>query len=141
MPSNDASTSLVIGHDGSSGADCALAVGLDRRWVVLAAALRAGDINVAQAEVIARALEDLPREVPEDVLVRAEETLVGHAAEFGPRQLARLGRRILDVVAPDIADEAGPARGRSDSPGLTCTLFPMDQRTKHAIGGQWARPG
>ena len=91
-------------------ADLALAVGLDRRWVVLAAALRAGDVNVAQAEVIARALEDLPREVPEDVLVRAEETLVGHAAEFGPRQLARLGRRILDVVAPEIADEAEAKR-------------------------------
>ena len=31
-------------------------------------------------------------------------------AEFGPRQLARLGRRILDVVAPEIADAAEAKR-------------------------------
>ncbi len=38
-------------------------------------------------------------------MARAEETLVGHCAEFGPRQLAQIGRRIVEVVAPQIADE------------------------------------
>ncbi|MEZ5095968.1 MAG: DUF222 domain-containing protein [Nocardioides sp.] len=69
---------------------------------------------MAQARVIARALddlpEDLPEEVPADVVALAESTLVGHCAEFGPRQLARLGRRILDVVAPEIADAAEARR-------------------------------
>src|SRR4051812_39822929 len=91
-------------------ADLALAVALDDRWAALGAALRSGDVTVAQAQVIARVLDDLPSEVPSDVLAHAEETLVGHAATFGPRQLHRLGRRILDVVAPEIAEEAEARR-------------------------------
>ncbi len=91
-------------------AELALAVGLDGRWSVLAAGLRTGDITVAQAEVIARALAALPRDIGPDALVRAEETLVEYAADFGPRQLARLGRRILDIVAPDLADVAEARR-------------------------------
>lgn len=91
-------------------ADLSLAVALDRRWTVLAQAVRDGKANVAQAQVIVRALDALPREVPDDVLARAEETLVGHAAHFGPRPLARLGRRILDALAPEIAEAAEARR-------------------------------
>ena len=91
-------------------ADLTLAVALDRRHTVLADALRDGAANVAQAQVIAGALDALPREVPAEVVGLAEERLVGYAAEFGPRQLARLGRRILDVVAPEIADAAEAKR-------------------------------
>ncbi len=85
-------------------ADLVLARALDRRYAVLAASLRDGSVNLAQARVIVRALDDLPEDVPAEMIGLAEETLVGHAASFGPRQLARLGRRILDVVAPEIAD-------------------------------------
>jgi len=35
----------------------------------------------------------------------AESRLVAYAGEFGPVELRRLGRRILDVVAPEIAEE------------------------------------
>ena len=77
---------------------------------VLADALRDGAANLAQAQVIVRALDGLPREVPAEVVGLAEERLVGYAAQFGPRQLARLGRRILDVVAPEIADAAEARR-------------------------------
>lgn len=91
-------------------ADLALGTALDRRWAVLARALSDGACSVAQAQVIAGALERLPREVAADILVMAEEVLVGHAAEYGPRQLARLGHRILDVVAPEIAEEAEARR-------------------------------
>ncbi|MFC7495134.1 MULTISPECIES: HNH endonuclease signature motif containing protein [unclassified Nocardioides] len=94
-------------------ADLALAVAVDRRWSVLGGALRAGDATLAQAQVIARALAALPGDVPADILASAEETLVGHAADFGPRPLARLGARILDVIAPEIA-EAAEARRLAD---------------------------
>jgi hypothetical protein len=36
----------------------------------------------------------------------AEARLITYADEFGPRDLARLGRRILDTVAPEIAEAA-----------------------------------
>ncbi|WP_432478525.1 DUF222 domain-containing protein [Nocardioides sp. GXQ0305] len=52
-----------------------------------------------------RALDDLPAHVGADVERLAEERLVAEAARFGPRQLRVLGRRILDVVAPEVADD------------------------------------
>ncbi|MEZ5094192.1 DUF222 domain-containing protein [Nocardioides sp.] len=91
-------------------AELRLARSLDTRWAVLAAALRDGEATLPQAQVIARALDDLPAEAPVEVVALAETTLVAHAAEFGPRQLARLGRRILDVVAPEIAEAAEARR-------------------------------
>ena len=87
-------------------ADLRLAVALDRRWQTLGAALREGRVNTAQASVIVRALDELPDEVPTAVLHRAEAVLIEHAGRFAPKQLARIGRHILTVVAPDLVDEA-----------------------------------
>jgi hypothetical protein len=70
-----------------------------------AAALRRGEINVAQAEVVVRALDDLPAEVDDAVRSAAEERLVEEAGRFGPRALRVLGRRVLDVVAPEVAED------------------------------------
>lgn len=92
-------------------ADLRLATALDRRYAALAAAMREGGVSVDQARVIARALDELPREdLPTDVLVAAETALVEHATRFGPRQLARLGRRILEVVAPGVVEETEARR-------------------------------
>lgn len=87
-------------------ADLRLGVAVDRRWQTLGAALRDGRVNTAQASVIVRALDELPDEVPTNVLDRAEAVLIEHAARFAPKQLARIGRHILTVVAPDLVDEA-----------------------------------
>ena len=57
-------------------ADLALAGALDRRYPTLAAALRAGDANVAQARVIVRAMDALPDTVHADTVSRAEAHLV-----------------------------------------------------------------
>jgi hypothetical protein len=86
--------------------DLRLATALERRWVVLGAAVRDGRVNTDQARVIARCLDDLPDEVPSEILDRAEAALIEHAARFSPQQLARIGRHILTVVAPDLVDEA-----------------------------------
>ena len=83
-----------------------LAHALDRRWSVLATGVREGRVNAAQTRVIVRCLEDLPDEVPAEIIERAEVTLVDYAQKFAPKQLALLGRRILEVVAPDIVEEA-----------------------------------
>ena len=91
-------------------ADLALATALDRDRPVLAAAMREGGVSLAQAHVIHRALTALPGAVDADTIARAEAHLVEQAGEFGPKELVRIGRRILDVVAPDIAEAAEAAR-------------------------------
>ncbi|MEI5674416.1 MULTISPECIES: HNH endonuclease signature motif containing protein [unclassified Nocardioides] len=97
-------------------ADCArelrLALALADR-PVLAAAVREGAVNLDQAHVIADALAALPGDVDAEVVDRAEVALVGYAADFDPTELHRLGRRILDVVAPEVA-EAVEARHLAD---------------------------
>ncbi len=68
--------------------------------------MRDGDVTLAQAHVIRRALDALPARVPSDTIALAESQLVAYAREFGPAELGRLGRRILDTVAPEIAEQA-----------------------------------
>ncbi len=87
-------------------ADLALAAALDHERPVLAAGMREGDVTLAQAHVIRRALDALPARVAPSTVALAEAHLVAYAGEFGPKELGRLGRRILDVVAPEIAEQA-----------------------------------
>ena len=96
-----------------------LAVELETRWHHLAAAVAEpgeGRVNLDQAHVIARALGDVSRALAEepgidadqraDILAKAEVHLIEQAADYGPKELAKLGARILDVVAPEYADQA-----------------------------------
>ena len=85
-------------------ADLQLAQALDRTYGLVAEAMRAGDCNSAQAQVITQALDDLPGDLDVAIKTQAEETLVAYAREFDPTQLRRLGRRILEVIAPEIAE-------------------------------------
>jgi hypothetical protein len=83
--------------------DLALAESLDQRWELVGTALAAGDLNVAQAIVISRALDALPQErVAPEIIDKAEAHLVGEARHSGPRELRLLGRKILEVVAPEV---------------------------------------
>jgi hypothetical protein len=91
-------------------ADLHLAGALDRTRPVLAAAMREGAASLAQARVIDRALTNLPSAVDAETVALAEKHLVAHAGEFGPNELGRIGRRILDVLAPHIAEAAEAAR-------------------------------
>jgi hypothetical protein len=91
-------------------ADLRLAHALDRDRPALAAAMREGAATLAQARVIERALTALPASVDAETVALAEKHLVDHAGEFGPKDLGRIGRRILDVVAPHIAEAAEAAR-------------------------------
>ena len=83
-----------------------LASALHERWGQVDSALEAGALNLAQARVIADALDALPDELDPALLGKAQAHLVEQAAEFGPRELARLGERVMEVVAPEVADEA-----------------------------------
>jgi hypothetical protein len=84
----------------------ALAASLGARWTRTADALGAGDLNLAQARVVVEALEVLPDELGDDLVVKAEAYLVEQARVFGPRELRHLGRGVLEHLAPETADEA-----------------------------------
>jgi len=90
--------------------DLRLAEALSLRWSGVGTALSDGRVNEPQARAIVRALDALPvADLASAVVADAEERLVGFAADFGPQQLRVLGRKILDVVAPEIG-EAQEAR-------------------------------
>jgi hypothetical protein len=78
---------------------------LDARWSRLRRALAAGALHTEQARVIARALDELPADLDPDVAARAEAHLLAQAAHFDPSRLRVLGRKVLEVVAPDLADD------------------------------------
>jgi hypothetical protein len=67
--------------------------------------LSTGAIHLRQATAITDALDALPAgEVPAETVADAEVALLDLATEFAPAPLRRLGNRILDHVAPDVAD-------------------------------------
>jgi hypothetical protein len=91
--------------DGPRRADLRLGEALAQRWLRVGAGLAAGAVNRAQAQVIVRALDDLDlTDLEPGIVVRAEEHLVELAARFSPKRLRILGRRILDIVAPEIGE-------------------------------------
>jgi hypothetical protein len=74
------------------------------RYEVLRAGMAAGGVNLEQGEVIARALDAIPAEVPSWVRVEAEQALVELAARHDAQYLRVLGERILSIVAPEVGE-------------------------------------
>jgi hypothetical protein len=95
-------------------AELRVARSLDRDRPLVAGALAAGRCSLAQAQVIVRCLEELPARVGAEVIASAEATLVAYAEQFAPTPLRRLGRRILDVVAPEVAEAEDARRLESE---------------------------
>jgi len=85
-------------------ADARLAEALDRHWTRVAAGMAEGHVALPQARVVVAALDALPDDLDADLLADAETQLVAYCADFNPTELRRLGRHILEVVAPEIAD-------------------------------------
>ncbi|MEQ6900969.1 DUF222 domain-containing protein [Nocardioides sp. YIM 152588] len=91
-----------------------LAEAIDQRWPHVGAAMATGRLSLDQAKTIVHALDALPGRVGDEVRADAEARLValgtGEAAECGglgmlPQHLRVLGRRVLDVVAPEVAED------------------------------------
>jgi hypothetical protein len=68
------------------------------------AALAEGRVSLEQAEVILRALADLPADLDPDLLVKAEAHLLDLAADHDAKALRILGKHLLQVVSPQTAD-------------------------------------
>ncbi|HET8680634.1 MAG TPA: DUF222 domain-containing protein [Micromonosporaceae bacterium] len=86
-----------------------LAAAVDAAPAVVREGLAAGALSLEQAQVVTRAVAALPAEAGPAAVDKAAATLVGHARDYEPAGLRRLGERILQVVAPDVAEEAEAA--------------------------------
>ena len=131
-------THETLGDRRADQRDLALAESLDRRWTRLGAALAEGRVNLAQSRVVAHALDELPAGLAPSVTVEAEEHLIDLAADFGPPELRVLGRRILDVVAPEVGETAEAkaleAEERRAADALSLTLKPQGDGTTRLHG-------
>ena len=109
-------------------------------------ALAAGELVVEQAEVIIRAVDALTtraaREIVEpEVAAAAERELIKLARDYDAKALRVLGRRILDIVAPEIG-EAHEARqlAKEEENALAETRFSMREDGLGAAHGRFTIP-
>ena len=118
--------------------DLKLAITLEQHERV-AAGMTAGEVNPAQARAIVAALDRLPRTgefaVTESQRRQAEAHLVGLAAEHDAKALRILGRRVLEVIAPDLAERFdGRILEQEEAKAARRTTFMMwedDEGTAH----------
>lgn len=82
-----------------------LAVRLDAQPIV-AGALAAGRVSLEQARVIVHGLDRLPDDLGSGQREAVAAQLVEFAGEFGPYGLSRLVNRVVEVVAPEVAEDA-----------------------------------
>ena len=82
-----------------------LAVRLDAQPRV-AGAMAEGALSLEQATVIVRGLDRLPPDLDAEQREAAAIRLVELGREFGPYGLSRLANRIVEVVAPEVAEDA-----------------------------------
>ncbi|MGW3853324.1 DUF222 domain-containing protein [Micromonospora arida] len=86
-----------------------LATTLDTGNPGIRQALADGAISLDQARVITDAVDTVQAAAGPEAADKAVSLLTGWAAQFDPTHLRKLGTRILDHVAPDIADAAARA--------------------------------
>lgn len=83
--------------------DLALGRSLARHPYV-ADGLAAGALRAEQAKAIVDAVDALPAAVEADIRDRALRTLLSMALDHDARDLGQIGKRILDVVAPEVGE-------------------------------------
>jgi Domain of unknown function (DUF222)/HNH endonuclease len=71
----------------------------------LAAAQRAGQVGIELVQIVVRAMQKLTRpDLNPDQVAAAEQLLVKHAQQLGPKDLRLVADRIVDAVDPDGPD-------------------------------------
>lgn len=83
--------------------DLALAQALERH-ATIGDALRAGVVRSDQARMIVEAVDALPDRVSDEIRDKARVALLDLASRHDARDLKQLGKRILDVVAPEVGE-------------------------------------
>ena len=80
------------------------AVVLTTRFLHTNHALRSGAVSVEQADAILDGLTHLPADLGPEALDRADQEMVGYAHIYNPPELRRLANRLVDVIAPAVAE-------------------------------------
>lgn len=83
--------------------DLALAQAFVRHAAVLDG-LSAGALRMEQAKAVVDAVDALPATVDAEVRDLARSTMLSMASEHDARDLVRIGKRILDIVAPEVGE-------------------------------------
>jgi hypothetical protein len=98
--------------------DLALGRALEEHpWV--ATALASGAVRTEQARVVVEAVDALPSHVDAGVRDDAEEALLRLALQHDARELKQIGKRILDVVAPEVGESHEEAVLRAEEDRAT----------------------
>jgi hypothetical protein len=99
-----------------------VAAALDRR-PVLDQALTTAAVNTEQAAVIADCVTSLPAEIGTEAIDKAERLLIAWAADFDANGLRKLAARILEHVAPEIAEAREAAALAKEEEGAHADRF------------------
>ena len=81
-----------------------LAAALCGRLDLTRQALAAGDVSPAHAHVVVKVMDTLPTDLGAKAREAAERQLIGWCRDFDPAEVARLGRRLWEIVDPEAAD-------------------------------------
>ena len=124
--------------------DLKLAQRLEER-PCLSTAMGEGRVNTAQARAIVAALDRLPRQgefaVTAAQRAQAEAHLVELAAHHDAKSLQVLGRRLFEVIAPDLAERfEGKALEAEEAQTLRRTTFSMWEDDEGTCHGRFRMP-
>lgn len=84
------------------------------RFPIIGDAAASGQVLPAQAAAITHVLDQLPSEFPTNIVDHAQELMVDFARSHNSAELRRLTGRLLEILAPDTAEELEAARLRRE---------------------------
>src|SRR6478609_7111150 len=100
-----------------------------------------GDLVLEQADVIIRAVKALPDDLDPDQIIQAERHLVAAAGEHDAKALRILGRRLLDVIAPDLADQhEADQLAKEEAKAAQAARFTMTDDGHGQVHGRFTLP-
>ncbi len=118
-----------------------LAKRLDTAYTATRDAGLAGDIDPSQTQVIVEALDRLPGWVDAEQRRRAEEHLIGLAAERDAKALRLLARHLAHVLNPEAADaELADRLAKEEADAARQTMFSMVDDGQGTCHGKFKIP-
>lgn len=105
-------------------------------------ALAVGELQLEQARVIVDAIEALPEDLVDVELARrAQAYLIGLARDHDARALRVLGRRVLDVLAPEVGEAQEQAQlEREERQAAAAARFTMAEDGHGKCHGRFTLP-